>query len=67
MHGRLDFCRFFGFAGLTCSFLGVESRFNLLIKTAAQGRNMLYPRPTDPDFLAVILIPEPPFPQNFDP
>ena len=32
-----------------------------------QGRNMVYPRPTDPDFLAVILIPEPPFPQNFDP
>lgn len=34
MHGRLDFRRFFGF-GLTCSFLGVESGFILLIKTAA--------------------------------
>ena len=32
-----------------------------------QGRNMVYPGPTDPYFLAVILIPEPHFPQNFDP
>ena len=32
-----------------------------------QGRNMVYPGPTDPYFLAVILIPEPLFPQNFDP
>ena len=39
----------------------------LLQKHKQQGRNMVYPRPTDPDFLAVILIPEPPFPQNFDP
>ena len=28
---------------------------------------MVYPEPTDPYFLAVILIPEPLFPQNFDP
>ena len=28
-----------------------------------QGRNMVYPGPTDPYFLAVILIPEPHFPQ----
>ena len=33
----------------------------------SQGRNMVYPRPIDPYFLAVILIPEPHFPQNFDP
>ena len=32
-----------------------------------QGRNMVYPGPIDPDFLAVFLIPEPLFPQNFDP
>ena len=32
-----------------------------------QGRNMVYPRPIDPYFLAVILIPEPHFSQNFDP
>ena len=32
-----------------------------------QGRNMVYPGPIDPYFLAVILIPEPHFPQNFDP
>ena len=32
-----------------------------------QGRNMVYPRLIDPYFLAVILIPEPHFPQNFDP
>ena len=32
-----------------------------------QGRNMVYPTPIDPYFLAVILIPEPHFPQNFDP
>ena len=28
---------------------------------------MVYAGPTDPYFLAVILIPEPHFPQNFDP
>ena len=32
-----------------------------------QGRNMVYPGPIDPYFLAFILIPEPHFPQNFDP
>ena len=32
-----------------------------------QGRNMVYPGPIDPYFLAVILIPEPHFPPNFDP
>ena len=32
-----------------------------------QGRNMVYPGPIDPYFLAVILIPEPHFPKNFDP
>ena len=32
-----------------------------------QGRNMVYLGPIDPYFLAVILIPEPNFPQNFDP
>ena len=32
-----------------------------------QGRNMVYPTPIDPYFLAVTLIPEPHFPQNFDP
>ena len=32
-----------------------------------QGRNMVYPGPIDPYFLAVILIPEPHFPQNVDP
>ena len=32
-----------------------------------QGRNIVYPGPIDPYFLAVILIPEPHFPQNFDP
>ena len=31
-----------------------------------QGRNMVYPGRNDPYFLAVILIPEPHFPQNFD-
>ena len=35
--------------------------------TIYQGRNMVYPGPIDPYFLAVILIPEPHFPQNFDP
>ena len=34
---------------------------------AKQGRNMVYSGPIDPYFLAVILIPEPHFPQNFDP
>ena len=33
----------------------------------SQGRNMVYPGPIDPYFLAVILIPEPHFPPNFDP
>ena len=28
-----------------------------------QGRNMVYPGPIDPNFLAVILIPEPHFPK----
>ena len=37
------------------------------IDVQLQGRNMVYPGPTDPYFLAVILIPEPLFPQNFDP
>ena len=32
-----------------------------------QGRNMVYPGPIDPYFLVVILIPEPHFPQNFEP
>ena len=32
-----------------------------------QGRNMVYLGPIDPYFLAVILIPELHFPQNFDP
>ena len=41
-------------------------------KTSSQsseykGRNMVYPGPIDPYFLAVILIPEPHFPPNFDP
>ena len=36
-------------------------------KVKLQGRNMVYPTPIDPYFLAVILIPEPHFPQNFDP
>ena len=30
-----------------------------LSKTLVQGRNMVYPGPTDPYFLAFILIPEP--------
>ena len=37
------------------------------ISPVLQGRNMVYPGPIDPYFLAVILIPEPHFPQNFDP
>ena len=32
-----------------------------------QGCNMVYLGPIDPYFLAVILISEPHFPQNFDP
>ena len=32
-----------------------------------QGRNIVYPGLIDPYFLAVIMIPEPHFPQNFDP
>ena len=44
---------------------------SLLIKITVtflnQGRNMVYPGPIDPYFLAVILIPEPHFPPNFDP
>ena len=32
-----------------------------------QGRNMVYPVPIDPYFLALILIPEAHFLQNFDP
>ena len=31
-----------------------------------QGRNMVYPGPIDPYFLAVILIPELHFAQNFN-
>ena len=38
-----------------------------LSRTLLQGRNMVYPGPIDPYFHAVILIPEPHFPQNFDP
>ena len=38
-----------------------------LMSTIYQGRNMVYPGPIDPYFLDVILIPEPHFPQNFDP
>ena len=34
---------------------------------ATQGRNMVYLGPIDPYLLAVTLIPEPHFPQNFDP
>ena len=37
------------------------------IKRLCQGRNMVYLGPIDPYFLAVILIPEPHFPPNFDP
>ena len=33
----------------------------------SQGRNMVYSGPIDPYFLAIILIPEPHFPQNLDP
>ena len=39
----------------------------LVIFAYFQGRNMVYPEPIDPYFLAVILIPEPHFPQNCDP
>ena len=46
---------------------GLEGRSKFIIQTLSQGRNMVYPEPTDPYFLAVILIPEPLFPQNFDP
>ena len=44
---------------------GKEAMFRS--KARWQGRNMVYPGPIDPYFLAVILIPEPHFPQNFDP
>ena len=37
------------------------------MRVQLQGRNMVYPEPIDPYFLAVILIPEPHFPKNFDP
>ena len=37
------------------------------LESKKQGCNMVYPGPIDPYFLAVILIPEPHFPQNFDP
>ena len=37
------------------------------VTTICQGRNMVYPGPTDPYFLSFILIPGPHFPQNFDP
>ena len=37
------------------------------LKSNWQGRSMVYPEPIDPYFRAVILIPEPHFPQNFDP
>ena len=47
----------------TCQSLSLLGSCNTLF----QGRNMVYPGPTDPYFLAVILIPEPHFPQNFDP
>ena len=40
---------------------------NTGLSYTVQGRNMVYPGPIDPCFLAVILIPEPHFPQNFDP
>ena len=43
-------------------------KYNETVKYAfSQGRNMVYPGPIDPYFLAFILIPEPHFPQNFDP
>ena len=38
-----------------------------MVEESSQGRNMVYPGPIDPYFLAVILIPEPHFPKNFDP
>ena len=38
-------------------------RFSLYIRVC----NMVYPGPIDPYFLAVVLIREPHFPQNFDP
>ena len=46
---------------------GVPWQQRLVQSTLMQGRNMVYPGPIDPYFLAVILIPEPHFPQNFDP
>ena len=47
------------------SMVALVSTFSLV--TLYQGRNMVYPGPTDPYFLTVILIPEPHFPKNFDP
>ena len=40
-------------------FFGVMLHFNF--------KCVVYPGPIDPYFLAVILIPEPHFPQHFDP
>ena len=42
----------------------LESKLQLSL---LQGRNMVYPGHIDPYFRAVILIPEPHFPPNFDP
>ena len=36
-------------------------------KCSPVGRNMVHPGPIDPYFLAIILIPGPHFPPNFDP
>ena len=61
-----------GFRILCCGIRIPETGFQSLVflgvaKAILQGRKMVYPGPIDPYFLAIILIPEPHFPQNFDP
>ena len=50
-----------------CRRVGVTLGNSIIYFSLLQGRNMVYPGPIDPYFLAVILIPEPHFPQDFDP
>ena len=59
-------CKNIGFLNICppTAFIGL---FVIKVMALVQGRNMVYPGLIDPYFLAVIMIPEPHFSQNFDP
>ena len=55
---------------ISASMTQLNTRVYAILETHSikeQGRNMVYPGPIDPYFHAVILIPEPHFPQNLIP